>query len=180
MSHHSQKQFVKSLQEQFPQNFNQIKMLEIGSLNLNGSIREYFTDCTYVGVDVGEGNDVDLVCGGHEVDHPDETYDTIGSCNCFEHNPHWIETFANMYRMTKKTGLVFISVPTTGNAEHGTTASAPGDSPLTIAKGWEYYKNLTEEDFREHFDIDNMFDSYKFQVSDSGDSKDLFFYRFKK
>jgi hypothetical protein len=49
---------------------------------------------------------------------------------------------------------------------------------LTIAIGWDYYKNLTEEDFRENFDIDSMFDSYKFQVVD--DDHDLFFYGFKK
>jgi SAM-dependent methyltransferase len=178
MSHGPQIEFVKRLKNDFPQNFNEIKMMEVGSLNINGSIREFFTNCTYVGVDVGEGNGVDLVCGGQEVDHPDETYDTIGSCNCFEHNPHWVETFTNMYRMAKKNGLVFVSVPTTGRAEHGTTASHPQDSPLTVAIGWEYYKNLTEDDFREHFDIDSMFSSYKFEVVDT--EHDLFFYGFKR
>ena len=178
MSHHSQIGFVKRLRNEFPQNFNEIKMMEVGSLNINGSIRHFFNNCDYVGVDVGEGKGVDLVCGGQEVDHPDETYDTIGSCNCFEHNPHWVETFANMYRMAKKNGLVFVSVPTTGRAEHGTTAVCPQDSPLTIAIGWDYYKNLTEQDFREHFDIDSMFDSYEFKVVD--DDHDLFFYGFKK
>jgi SAM-dependent methyltransferase len=178
MSHHSQIEFVKRLRNEFPQNFNEIKMMEVGSLDINGGIRPFFNNCDYVGVDVGEGKGVDLVCGGQEVDHPDETYDTIGSCNCFEHNPHWVETFANMYRMAKKNALVFVSVPTTGRPEHGTTAVCPQDSPLTIAIGWDYYKNLTEEDFRENFDIDSMFDSYKFQVVD--DDHDLFFYGFKK
>ena len=176
MSHHTQQEFVKRLTIAFPNYFNNIKMLEVGSLNINGTIRDYFKNCSYVGVDVDIGKDVDLICGGHLVDHPDNTYDTTGSCNCFEHNPHWVETFQNMYRMLKNNGLIFISVPSTGYPEHGTTRSAPGDSPLTIGKGWEYYSNLTEEDFRNKFDIDSMFRTYKFETSST---PDLFFYGFK-
>lgn len=153
-------------------------MLEVGSLNINGTIREFFNNCTYVGVDVGEGKCVDLVCGGHLVDHDDNTYDTTGSCNCFEHNPYWVESFQNMYRMTKSNGLIFIVVPTTGYPEHGTTRADSKDSPLTIKKGWEYYKNLTEKDFRDNFDIDDMFHTYKFEVNEK--MPELFFYGFKK
>jgi SAM-dependent methyltransferase len=157
MSHGSQQEFVKRIAKEFPEHFNNIKMLEVGSLNINGTMRDYFVDCTYVGVDVDEGPGVDLTCGGHLVDHADNTYDTTGSCNCFEHNPYWVESFQNMYRMTRHNGLVFIAVPTTGYPEHGTTKHARGDSPLTIKKGWEYYSNLTEEDFRNKFDIDRFF-----------------------
>ena len=178
MSHPTQQEFVKKLSTDFPQNFNNIKMLEVGSLNINGTMKIHFNECEYVGVDVDAGKDVDLVCEGQFVDHADGTYDTTGSCNCFEHNPHWVETFANMYRMAKKNALVFVSVPTTGRPEHGTTAVCPQDRPLTIAIGWDYYKNLTEQDFRDNFDIDSMFDSYKFRVVD--DDHDLFFYGFKK
>lgn len=177
MSHHTQQEFVKKLSIDFPNNFSNIKMLEVGSLNINGTIRNYFNNCTYVGVDVDKGKDVDLICGGHLVDHEDNIYDTTGSCNCFEHNPYWVESFQNMYRMTKRNGLIFIAVPTTGYPEHGTTRTNPNDSPLTISKGWEYYSNLTEEDFRNKFDIDSMFQNYKFEVSGA---LDLFFYGFKK
>lgn len=177
MSHTTQQEFVKRLSEEFPNHFNNIKMLEIGSLNINGTMRTHFKDCTYVGVDVDKGKDVDLVCEGQLVDHPDNTYDTSGSCNCFEHNPHWVETFRNMHRMTRKNGLVFIAVPTTGYGEHGTSRSYPNDSPLTIGKGWDYYKNLTEEDFFDNFDIDEMFHTYKFETNDT---PELFFYGFKR
>ena len=192
MSHHTQEEFVRKLSVEFPNHFNNVKMLEIGSLNINGSIRQYFnnstydgvdldsgsfSNSTYVGVDLDSGRDVDLICGGHLVDHEDNTYDTSGSCNCFEHNPYWVETFQNMYRMTKSGGLIFITVPTTGHPEHGTTRIKPEDSPPTIGKGWDYYSNLTESDFRNKFDIDNMFQNYKFE--DNG-LLDLFFYGFKK
>jgi SAM-dependent methyltransferase len=177
MAHGSQIAFVQRLKTEFPKYFENIKVLEVGSLNINGTVRDHFTDCTFVGVDVDEGPGVDLTCGGQDVDHPDNTYDTTCSCNCFEHNPYWVESFRNMYRMTRSDGLIFISVPTTGYPEHGTSNRAPHDSPLTIKKGWEYYSNLTEEDFRSNFDVDNMFHTYKFEVSKT---PDLFFYGFKK
>ncbi len=177
MSHRSQLDYIEKLSKDFPEYFNNIKMLEIGSLNINGTIRQFFKDCEYVGVDLDSGRDVDLICEGQLVDHPDNTYDTTGSCNCFEHNPHWIETFRNMYRMTRQNGLLFIVGPTTRYPEHGTSKRAQHDRPLTIAKGWEYYKNLTEQDFRDNFDIDNMFHTYKFETNTT---PEVFFYGFKR
>ena len=56
MSHHSQIEFVKRLRNEFPQNFNEIKMMEVGSLNINGSIRHFFNNCLLQNlvVDIGD------------------------------------------------------------------------------------------------------------------------------
>jgi SAM-dependent methyltransferase len=150
----------------------------VGSLNINGSVRGFFTFSDYLGIDVGPGPGVDLVCEGQNLDHPNDTYDTSISCECFEHNPYWVETFANMHRMTKPNGLVVMSCATTGRPEHGTTRTSPADSPLTIGKGWDYYKNLTEQDFRDNFNLDDMFSSYQFYVGTT--HPDLYFYGIKK
>lgn len=158
--------------------FFQKKVLEVGSLNINGSIRQFFAYCDYLGIDVGPGKDVDLVCEGQTLDHPDNTYDTVGSCECFEHNPYWVETFVNMHRMCKPGGLVFMTCATTGRPEHGTTRTSPADSPLTIGIGWDYYKNLTEQDFKDKLDIDSMFSEYKFEVGSP--HADLYFYGIKR
>jgi len=178
MAHQQQFDFIQSLVLKFPEQFTGKKVLEVGSLNINGSIRQFFTECDYLGIDVGPGNDVDLVCEGQKLDHPNETYDTVGSCECFEHNPYWIETFNNMHRMTKPNGLVFMSCATTGRAEHGTTRTSPHDSPLTTGKGWEYYKNLTVDDFVQNIDLDNMFSAYEFEVGSP--HQDLYFYGIKR
>ena len=178
MAHPQQFNYIQKLKLLYPTHFFNVKVLEVGSLNINGSIRIFFSHCDYLGIDVGPGNDVDLVCEGQTLDHPDSTYDTVGSCECFEHNPYWVETFNNMYRMTKPNGLVFMSCATTGRAEHGTTRTSPQDSPLTVINGWEYYKNLTEQDFRKHIDIDNMFSEYEFVVDNT--HYDLYFYGIKQ
>jgi len=83
-----------------------------------------------------------------------------------------------MHRMTKSNGLVIMSCATTGRAEHGTTRTSPQDSPLTTTKGWEYYKNLTEEDFRKIIPLDDMFSECEFSVDNT--HYDLYFYGIKR
>ena len=178
MAHQQQFDYIQKLKSRFPTYFSNKKVLEVGSLNINGSIRSLFTDCDYLGIDVGPGKDVDLVCEGQNLDHPNESYDTVCSCECFEHNPYWVETFNNMYRMTKLGGLVFMSCATTGRQEHGTTRTSPQDSPLTTGKGWDYYKNLTAEDFILNFNLGKMFLAYEFQIGTT--FPDLYFYGIKK
>lgn len=182
MSHPAQVDFVKRVKQENPEFFENKKVIEIGSLDINGTIRSFFEGCEYVGVDVGEGPHVDLVCPGQEVDHPDNTYDVSCSCNCFEHNPYWVETFRNMHRMTREGGLVFVSAPTTGCPEHGTHGHKPEDSPLTIKRGWNYYKNLTEQDYRDNFNLDEMFSSYTFEENhvERPEAHDIYFHGFKK
>jgi len=178
MAHEQQFNYIQKLKSKYPTYFSNKKVLEVGSLNINGSIRELFTECNYLGIDVGPGKDVDLVCEGQNLAHPNETYDTVCSCECFEHNPYWVETFNNMYRMTKSGGLVFMTCATTGRQEHGTTRTNPQDSPLTVGKGWDYYKNLTVEDFMKNIDVSNMFLEYEFELGSP--VADLYFYGIKK
>jgi hypothetical protein len=178
MAHPQQFNYIQKLKLLYPTHFFNSKVLEVGSLNINGSIRVFFNHCDYLGIDVGPGNDVDLVCEGQTLNHSDNTYDTVGSCECFEHNPYWVETFINMHRMAKSNGLVFMTCATTGRPEHGTTRTTPQDSPLTTGIGWDYYRNLTEIDFRKELDIDNMFSTYKFEVG--APHADLYFYGIKK
>ena len=174
MAHIQQQQFIASVKSLFPSHFVNCQVLDVGSLDINGSVRSFFENCSVLGIDVGEGPGVDLVCEGQNLDHPDSTYDTITSCECFEHNPHWVETFSNMYRMLKNNGLIIMTCATIGRPEHGTSRSKPEDAPLIQ---WDYYQNLQEKDFRDRFDIDQMFSEYKFIVNYY--VCDLYFYGIK-
>jgi SAM-dependent methyltransferase len=178
MSHIQQLDFVAGLKNAHSQYFTGKKILEIGSLNINGSVRPFFTGCEYLGIDVGPGRDVDLVCKGEDYDAPDASFAVTISCECFEHNPKWVETFHNMIRMTKPNGLVIMTCATAGRPEHGTARTSPADSPLTIGLGWNYYLNLTAEDFFAHFDMNNLFEKFDFIHNIS--SHDLYFYGVKK
>ena len=180
MAHTNQILYCESVKRKYPQFFKGIKVLDIGSLDINGSNRYLFEECDYLGIDVGEGKGVDIVCSGHLYDAPDESFDVTISCECFEHNPWWKETFTNMHRMTKPNGLVIVTCATKGRGEHGTTRTSPNDSPLTVGQGWEYYKNLYEQDFYDNFDMDKMFKAFYLTTEHRMDFlNDLYFFGIK-
>ena len=112
MSHPSQMNFVKSVKDRFPDAFTNKKVLEIGSLNINGSVRQFFTDCDYLGVDLGPGADVDLVCNGHEVLFADRSFDTVISCECLEHDIYWEQSMARLRRPQKPRLLLMNTIKT--------------------------------------------------------------------
>jgi len=179
MCHAEQKHFFQEVKNQFPIFFINSKVLEIGSLDINGSIRDCFeTPTEYIGVDLEEGPGVDFVGEGQKIEFSDEYFDCTLSSECFEHNPYWLETFVNMVRMTRQGGLVTFSCASEGRPEHGTTRTNPLDSPFTVNKGWDYYRNLNEVDFTSVLDFDGLFTEYNFQYNSA--IKDLYFWGIKK
>ena len=187
--HTEQMVFVQNLKNTFPRYFNNCSVLEVGSCNVNGTIRTYFENCNYTGVDVGAGPCVDVVCSGHEYAGPDNFYDLVISTECFEHNPFWFQTFLNMIRMCKSGGMVAFTCAGSFRPEHGTLRSVPGASPLTANIGWgEYYKNLTSDDFKSKLNFDDIFnkgeyffiDSYYFDNYIYRGPMDLYFWGIKK
>lgn len=171
MSHPAQMVFVGSVRDRFPELFKNRKVLEIGSLNINGTIRVFFENCIYTGVDLGAGPGVDLVARGEDLEFPDASFDVVASCECFEHNPQWAKTFDNMTRMSRK--LVFFSCATTGRPEHGTRRTSPYDAPFC----GDYYDNLTEADFRRRCDLSAYED---FEFSTNAQARDLYFWGVKR
>lgn len=148
MAHDAQRVFFERVRQAEPRAFKGGRILEVGSLNINGTVRDFFESPEeYIGVDIGHGPGVDLVMSGHEVSFPDGYFDVTVSAECFEHNPYWAETFVNMVRMTKRSGFIMFTCAGEGRPEHGTTRSDIGSSPLTVAAGWDYYRNLMDTDF---------------------------------
>ncbi len=178
MSHFSQLQFIDIVSKNLPQYFNNSMVLEVGSLDINGSVRQRFSACDYTGIDVAAGKGVDIVCQGQDYEAPDNTYDHVISCECMEHNPFWVGTFRNMVRVCKPGGLVSMSLATTGRREHGTARTSPSNSPLTVALGWSYYKNLSQKDFETAFKLKELFSNYRFWVDWT--TFDLYFLGIKK
>lgn len=178
MAHTEQHDFIRAVKDSFPQHFADCRVLEVGSLDINGTIRIFFERCNYLGVDVGPGPGVDLIAQGEDLDLPDNSYDTVVSTECFEHNPEWVKTFKNMIRMCCSNGLVIMTCATTGRAEHGTARTSPSDSPLTQSTWGDYYKNLTQDDFEKEFNFEELFVVCNFIVDQA--HSDLYFYGIKK
>lgn len=171
MAHPEQREFFASVTARFPSYFTGRRVLEVGSLNINGTVRDFFTDCDYTGVDLEPGPGVDVVGEGQALDYPDESFDVVVSAECFEHNPYWLQTFVNMRRMCS--GLVVFTCATEGRGEHGTTRTDPASSPFTVGR-WDYYRNLTADDFHADLNLDALFAAYEFSTNDL--SHDLYFW----
>jgi SAM-dependent methyltransferase len=149
MAHKEQRDFCFRVKEKLPQYFKNKKVLDIGSLDINGSNRDLFEDCNYLGIDVGEGKNVDLISIGHLFDGPDDYFDTIISTEVFEHDMYYEETIKNVIRMLKPGGLFLFTCAAPGRPEHGTRRLGQDCAPLLlqISEEWaDYYKNLSEED----------------------------------
>lgn len=173
MAHTEQKRFLAIVARYLGNYFTRCSVLEIGSLDITGSARDYFHKCQYLGLDVAAGKGVDIVCQAQEYTAPSNSFDHVLSCEVMEHNPQWAATFLNMVRLCKPGGLVLMTCATTGRAEHGTSRTSAEDSPLTVKLGWEYYRNLAREDFEGIINFAANFSQYHFWTNRY--SHDLYF-----
>ena len=181
MAHPSQQIFFQSVKEKYPSFFSDVKVLDIGSLDINGSIKHLFSaPYYYIGVDLFEGNNVDVVCPGHLYDSGFQ-FDVVTSAECFEHDFYYARTINNMIRLLKSGGLMIFTCASTDRAEHGTLRTSPENAPFLsqFSEEWaNYYKNLNESDIRKVLDINNLFSSFEFQYNP--ETCDLYFWGVKK
>jgi SAM-dependent methyltransferase len=162
MAHVQQNEYMSTVRSLFPSYFANGRVLEIGSMDLNGTVRSFFSGCDYVGLDVAPGPCVDVVCGGHDYDGASATFDVVLSCEAMEHNPHWEQTFSNMIRLCRPGGMVLFTCATDGRPEHGTKKSTPECSLASQSIGWDYYRNLKASDFSRSSNLDRIFSIYGF------------------
>lgn len=181
MAHHQQIDFCTKIRQIYPLYFENKNVLDVGSLDINGNNRYLFKDCTYTGIDLAEGNNVDIVCPVHLFDAPDATYDFIISTECFEHDYHWQDSIKNILRMLKPNGALLFTCASEGRAEHGTERtdghySAPFLKDMN--NEWKnYYKNLYEYDFTSLEGFTDSFYFYGFEYNPN--PGDLYFFGVK-
>ncbi len=100
---------------------DKIKVLDVGSYDVNGSYKHLFTDekFEYTGLDMEKGPNVDIVLQNpyswKEIDT--ESYDIVISGQAFEHVEFFWVTMSEMTRVLKKDGLICIIAPN-GFEEH--------------------------------------------------------------
>jgi hypothetical protein len=174
--HYSQQMFCIRVREKFPKMFFYKKVLDIGSQDVNGNNRFLFFECSYTGIDVIEGKNVDLVVDAYQYKSK-EKFDVIISTEAFEHDPNYIKTLQNItVNLLKDEGLLFFTCGGTGRAEHGTIRTSIEKTDFKLF-GNDYYKNLTEKDVRDAISMD-LFSEYYFETNSQ--ACDLYFYGIKK
>lgn len=169
--------FIIKVRERYPENFVKKKVLEVGSLDINGSIRPLFIACDYRGIDLDKGPGVDVVSPVHLYNHDNISdfylVDTLVSTEMLEHDIHWKESLKSMYNVLKSGGLFILTCAGPNRHEHGTKRTTPGDSPFTT----DYYRNISIEDFESILPME-LFNDYDLKLVRY--DCDLQFYGIKK
>ena len=167
MAHPEQVEFIKSCLIRFRNEFKNSKnILEIGSQNINGSIRDYFEGAKFknwVGLDLGKGKDVDYVIPGKLIQLPNGWADIAFSTECFEHAENWQDILLNIIRITHQNSFDILTFAGIGRATHGTIDSNIDASPFTTS----YYKNISIEEFSKSLELNNYFTKYSLEVNNN-------------
>jgi len=130
--HKEVREYIKNIKKRFPECFKNKRVLELGSLNYNGTVREYFDNCEYIGVDRMNGEGVDVVCNAHEFD--DKPFDVVISTEMLEHDKYAKLSLRNAMKLLKKGGILIVTAAGTGREKH---YEFTGED--------EHYENITKE-----------------------------------
>lgn len=91
--------------------------LEVGSLDVNGSVRDLF-DGPYVGVDARPGPGVDAVMDGHGLSFTAESFDVVVSTEMLEHDQAFWLSLAEMGRVLRPGGHLLLTTRGNGFGRH--------------------------------------------------------------
>lgn len=114
-----------------------LSLLEFGSRDVNGGIRDLFTGWDYLGVDRVPGRGVDAVADAAMFDTP-KRYDVVACCEAFEHAENWRAIVANAFRLLRPGGL-FVGTAAGPDREPHNCDGTPHD-------GKEWYANIVPDE----------------------------------
>jgi SAM-dependent methyltransferase len=174
MSHEAQISFFREIYKANNLAARGSTVLEVGSYDVNWSIRSVFEVSDYLGIDLVEGPGVDVVGDLRNLDFNSKKFDFVLSSEALEHDSNWVETVLAMIKLVVPGGLVGISCASKGRPEHGTLRTRPSDSPGTSSvMDSSYYKNISINEFRRWIRLDEYFSEHL--ILENKRSFDLYF-----
>jgi len=113
-------------------------IVEIGSRNINGTVRDFFNQSKYVGLDLHPGPCVDVVSDAFMWNPPDPV-DLVLCCEVLEHAFDWQNLVLHACQWLKPNGRIVITCAGPGRAPHSAINGGP------LQKG-EWYANISPRD----------------------------------
>lgn len=98
------------------------RILEVGSRNVNGTIRDVLSECAseYIGVDLFDGTGVDVVCDVAALTDTfeNQSFDLVVSTEMLEHCLNWQNALYQMASVLHQNGLLLITTRSPGFELH--------------------------------------------------------------
>lgn len=128
------------------------RVLIVGSLDVNGSVRPYFGKCKIVGIDLSEGEGVDYVMDAHQLLGPQNlwtlfgdgwsqptghTFDVVACTEMLEHDDEFWTTLHNIGELLRPGGYLIL---TARGARRGKEGVQHGESMWEHAYPDDYYR----------------------------------------
>lgn len=98
-------------------NLSEKSVLEVGSRNVNGSVRKFFSG-PYVGLDMEEGDGVDLVNSSAKIPFSKGKFDVVVSTEVVEHDPTFWLSMQEVGRVMRKGGWLLLTTRGIGFQYH--------------------------------------------------------------
>lgn len=114
------------------------RVLELGSRNINGSVRALFPASFFWGIDIREGDGVDEVADGATWQTA-EPFDLVLCLEVFEHTPDWSLLVRTAARALGQGGVAVFTMATDPRFPH----SAIDEQPI---RADEFYQNVNPAD----------------------------------
>jgi hypothetical protein len=92
--------------------------LELGSLDVNGSVWDLYENCSISGVDWVAGPHVTNVMKCTETEFEPETFGMIISLNHLEHDPFWKDSLRHNLPSLMVGGMIFMKWASTQSSKH--------------------------------------------------------------
>lgn len=115
-----------------------LRILEIGSLNINGTVRDYIQPFAekYIGIDMQEGPGVDIVHDAAKFTKPN-FFDVVVCAEVFEHTPEWQTIIKKSYKNLVDSGIFIATMAGEGRPPHSALDTG-------AIREWEHYANIGE------------------------------------
>lgn len=97
------------------------KILEVGSLNVNGSVRGNFPDAgEYIGIDMRPGREVDVVATAEDLPelYGPEHFDLVLCLETLEHCEFWKQALKGTWHVLKTGGKLCLTTPLRNKGRH--------------------------------------------------------------
>ena len=207
MAHIQQQEFVVLLRSKFPKYFKGTTVLEWGSLDTNGNVSFLFSNSKYLGVDVQEGENVDLVSAMNNININEDTlkwirgdtkliegqptknttfdildlkskFDVVYSCEMLQHDFFYKDSLKKMYTILKPGGLLFFTCGGYNRQREYVPLEWQNNEKFTKKN---YCENITTHQFTKMFDLELLFCDFSIEYNGSGTTGgDLYFWGIKR